>query len=84
MANNRAERVSPFKHFKDTQPLKFRGTTDPVEEQGWIKKIEKSFRVAQTPNNLKTTFATYMLKGDAKFWWEWLNKRKTRWLYNGL
>ena len=76
VGSNRAERISPFKHFKDTQPPEFRGTTDPAEAQGWIKEIEKSFRVAQTPDNLKTNFAAYMLKGEANFWWESVEQRE--------
>lgn len=72
---NHAEK-SPFKAFKDVHPPEFKGTTDPTEAQIWIKEIEKAFRVAQTAENMKTTFAAYMLKGEANFWWETIEARE--------
>lgn len=67
---------SPFKAFKEVHPPEFKGTTDPTEAQIWIKEIEKAFKVTQTAENMKTTFAAYMLKGEANFWWETIEARE--------
>ena len=70
-AGNRPDnRLSNFKDFKAVGPPEFRGTADPIEAQTWVNEIEKAFVVARVDEGQKTSFATYMLKGEANFWWE--------------
>jgi hypothetical protein len=62
--------ANAFKAFKSLKPPEFKGTTDPVEAKAWLKEIEKSFEILDTGNAQKTTFAAYLLKGEANYWWE--------------
>ena len=60
-----------FKAFSIlTTPLSSKGQPDPVEARAWIKEMEKSFEILQIAEEQKTVFATYMLKGEANFWWD--------------
>ena len=59
-----------FKAFQSLRPPEFKGTADPVEARAWLKEMEKSFEILQIAEEQKTVFATYMLKGEANFWWE--------------
>jgi Retroviral aspartyl protease/RNase H-like domain found in reverse transcriptase/Reverse transcriptase (RNA-dependent DNA polymerase)/Integrase zinc binding domain/Retrotransposon gag protein/Zinc knuckle len=58
------------KQFKDMGPPEFRGVPDPSKAESWIKDIEKIFRLIKCPDNEKVTLASFMLKGEAGFWWE--------------
>ena len=62
--------ANAFKAFQSLQPPEFKGTTDPVEARAWLKEMEKSFKILHTADDQKMVFATYMLKGEANFWWE--------------
>lgn len=32
-----------FKDFENEGPPEFKGTSEPIEAQGWVKEIEKTF-----------------------------------------
>ncbi|XP_074355817.1 uncharacterized protein LOC141695473 [Apium graveolens] len=36
----------------------------------WLKEVEKTFERIGTEEAHKTNFATYLLKGEANYWWE--------------
>ena len=59
-----------FKSFKSLQPPEFKGTTNPIEARTWLKEIEKAFEIVSVEEDKKTLFASYMLKGEANYWWE--------------
>ena len=63
-------RVTTFKDFKSVGPPEFKGTTDPIEAQTWVKEIEKAFVITNVEEGQKVAFATYLMKGEANFWWE--------------
>ena len=52
------------------KPPEFKEITDLIEAQTWIKEIEKVFKVVKVVEENKTNFGTFMLRGDAAFWWE--------------
>ena len=62
--------ASSFKAFQSLRPPEFKGTANPVEARVWLKEMEKSFEILQITEEQKTVFATYILKGEANFWWE--------------
>ena len=62
--------ANAFKAFKSLKPPEFLGTADPVEAKAWLKEMEKSFEIMGTGAAQKTIFATYLLKGEANYWWE--------------
>ena len=35
-----------------------------------MKETEKAFNLAQIPEDKKTEYASYFLKGEANYWWE--------------
>ena len=69
-AGPRVARTTTFKEFKSVGPPEFKGTTDPMEAQTWVKEIEKAFVITNVAEAQKTSFATYMMKGEANYWWE--------------
>ena len=40
-----------FKSFQAVNPQEFKGTTDPVEAQAWLKEMEKSFDLVGMEDN---------------------------------
>lgn len=59
-----------FKTFQAVKPPEFQGTHDPVEAQIWLKEVEKAFDLVNVGDEQKVGFATYLLKGEANYWWE--------------
>ena len=68
--NPPAGHMASFKDFKSVGPPEFKGSTEPMEAQSWVKEVEKAFVIARVGEEQKTAFATYLLKGEANFWWE--------------
>ena len=58
-----------FAEFKKANPPSFRGAFDPDKADEWVKAMEKIFSVLDCMDHQKVTFATYMLKAYAEFWW---------------
>ncbi|XP_020258511.1 uncharacterized protein LOC109834906 [Asparagus officinalis] len=46
------------------------GGSDPTAAQEWLKKMEKYFRALGCSEEQKVIYATFMLEGDVKIWWE--------------
>ena len=51
--------------FKRLSPPAFEGTTEPMEAEKWIIKMEKVFKVLECYQGEKVASAAYMLRGDA-------------------
>ncbi|XP_057457223.1 uncharacterized protein LOC130748096 isoform X1 [Lotus japonicus] len=56
--------------FRRQNPSKFSGGTDPDKADLWIQEIENIFGVLQTAEGAKLGMATYLLLGDAEYWWK--------------
>ncbi|KAL8149206.1 hypothetical protein AgCh_006278 [Apium graveolens] len=69
-----------FQAFKSLKHLDFEGTTDPVVARAWLKELERSVEIMRVAEIQKTTFAAYLLKGEANYWWE--SKKNIDW--NGV
>ncbi|XP_021902536.1 uncharacterized protein LOC110818081 [Carica papaya] len=50
--------------------VSFAGASTFYEAKNWLKMTEKSFRVLGMTNEQKVILATFMLKGEAEYWWE--------------
>ena len=70
VGNQAGNQLANFKDFKAVGPPEFRGTADPIEAQTWVKEIEKAFVIARVAEEQKIIFATYLMKGEANYWWE--------------
>ncbi|XP_077238470.1 uncharacterized protein LOC143879783 [Tasmannia lanceolata] len=52
----------------------FKGTTDPLEADEWLKELEKTFDCLRYTDQERLDSATFMLWGSADDWWQ-LKKR---------
>ena len=46
------------------------GAIDPLVAKEWLKKLDAIFEVMEVIEEQKLSLATFMLKGDARNWWE--------------
>jgi hypothetical protein len=59
-----------FRQFYKMNPPFFEGGFDPLEAHGWLKEMEKVFKVTSCTEEEKVMCASRMLQGAAKTWWE--------------
>nr|XP_004515569.1 uncharacterized protein LOC101501792 [Cicer arietinum] len=55
--------------FRKNNPPPFRGSSDPVEAEEWLLKLEKIFRVMRCSDGQRVDLVVYMLESDAEHWW---------------
>ncbi|MQM21083.1 hypothetical protein Taro_054114 [Colocasia esculenta] len=55
--------------FKRMSPPSFKGESDPLLAESWMREIEKIFRAIRCAEDDKVTLATYMLQERADVWW---------------
>ncbi|MQL99959.1 hypothetical protein Taro_032683 [Colocasia esculenta] len=60
---------SIMKRFKRMIPPSFKGESDPLMAESWLRETEKIFRVIRCPDEDKVTLATNMLQERADVWW---------------
>ena len=60
---------SSFDDFKKLGSLYFSDTSEPMEAEGWILKIEKFFDVIDCSEEQKAYYATFMLDKKTDHWW---------------
>ncbi|MED6200568.1 hypothetical protein PIB30_086450 [Stylosanthes scabra] len=56
--------------FLKVNPPSFSGATTVTKADEWFREMERSLRAQQVPEDQYVSFATYMLKGDAHYWWQ--------------
>ncbi|XP_042451745.1 uncharacterized protein LOC122036457 [Zingiber officinale] len=59
-----------YKQFRELGPTEFKGTTDPIAAEGWIRSLETIFDFMQLTDADKVRCAIFMLRDDARVWWE--------------
>ncbi|MQM15429.1 hypothetical protein Taro_048373, partial [Colocasia esculenta] len=60
---------SIIERFKRMLLPSFKGESDPLLAESWMREIEKIFRAIRCTNEDKVTLATYMLQERADVWW---------------
>ncbi|MQM07180.1 hypothetical protein Taro_040017 [Colocasia esculenta] len=60
---------SIMEKFKRMAPPSFKGESDPLLAESWMREIGKIFRAIRCAEDNKVTLATYMLKERADVWW---------------
>ncbi|MQL97905.1 hypothetical protein Taro_030602 [Colocasia esculenta] len=60
---------SIMERFKRMSPPSFKGESDPLLAESWMREIEKIFRAIRCDEDDKVTLAIYMLKERADMWW---------------
>ena len=56
--------------FLKRNPPVFEGTVDPAVAEEWVSMIEKIFEFVQIEDEEKVKCIVYMLRKDARIWWE--------------
>ncbi|MQL70973.1 hypothetical protein Taro_003280, partial [Colocasia esculenta] len=73
---------SIMEKFKRMAQPSFKGESDPLLAESWMREIEKIFRAIRCAEDDKVTLATYMLQERADVWWSSL--LRTRCCRGGL
>ena len=60
--------------FMKRKPPVFEGTIDPAVAEEWIGIIEKIFEFVQIEDKVKVKCTVYMLRNDARIWWDAVKK----------
>ncbi|MQM15511.1 hypothetical protein Taro_048457, partial [Colocasia esculenta] len=60
---------SIMERFKRMSPPSFKGESDPLRAESWMREIEKIFWAIRCVEDDKVTLATYMLQERADVWW---------------
>ncbi|XP_042454998.1 uncharacterized protein LOC122039050 [Zingiber officinale] len=59
-----------YRQFRELGPTEFKGTTDPIVVEGWIRALERIYDFMQLTDTDKVRCAIFMLRDDARVWWE--------------
>ncbi|KAG6507998.1 hypothetical protein ZIOFF_033353 [Zingiber officinale] len=57
-----------YKQFRELGPTEFKGTTDPIAAEGWIRSLETIFDFMQLIDADKVRCAIFMLRDDSRVW----------------
>lgn len=52
-------------HIKRVRPLIFKGKPNAIFVECWIRQVEKTFEAIKCSENLKVSFASFILEGKA-------------------
>lgn len=63
------EQLPLIKQFQNMNPPTFKGASEPILAEGWIKRLEKMFKILKCADRQKVELATFMLEGEADDWW---------------
>ncbi|KAF7826758.1 putative TIR-NBS-LRR resistance protein [Senna tora] len=66
---NEADACRGWAEFQNARPPIFKGEFNPVLAEGWLKELEKIFKVLKCTEEQKVEFSIYMLAGEAGHWW---------------
>ncbi|MQM15403.1 hypothetical protein Taro_048349, partial [Colocasia esculenta] len=61
--------VSMMERFKRMTPPFFKGESDPILTESWLRETEKIFRAIRCTEEERVTLATYMLQERVDVWW---------------
>lgn len=56
--------------FMKNDPSQFSGDSNLDIVDHWIQELEKIFKAMARPENIKVTYAIYLLTNETEFWWQ--------------
>ncbi|XP_016168535.1 uncharacterized protein LOC107611087 [Arachis ipaensis] len=68
------ERTMTLATFLKVKPPKFNGTLVATDDDNWFRGIERSLRAQHVPEGQHVEFVTYMLEGEAAYWWQGIQR----------
>ncbi|KAJ9539518.1 hypothetical protein OSB04_032251 [Centaurea solstitialis] len=74
--SSQTSKVTSYKDFTACQPPFFQGQKDPVASTRWITEIEGAFLTSSCAAEVKVRYASNLLRGPAKDWWNILSQTK--------
>ncbi|TXG70315.1 hypothetical protein EZV62_005250 [Acer yangbiense] len=66
---NEAQAIT-LERFKKLGPLTFKGSSDPLVAEAWLKHLEKIFVAIGCDDNRRVIFASFVLQNEADHWWD--------------
>ncbi|KAG5552267.1 hypothetical protein RHGRI_010372 [Rhododendron griersonianum] len=66
-----------LERFKKLFTVEFEGAIDPSDAKEWLKSVERVLNAVGVTNAQKVTLTTFSLKGNARDWWESLERQLT-------
>ncbi|MQL95094.1 hypothetical protein Taro_027758 [Colocasia esculenta] len=63
---------SIMERFKRMAPPSFKGESQPLLAESWMREVEKIFRAIRCAEEDKVSLATYMLQERADVWWAFM------------
>ncbi|XP_072997189.1 uncharacterized protein [Typha latifolia] len=69
------DRGTVFEKILKASPPAFRGTTDPIEAEAWLLRIEKILRVLDCSEDQKVALTAYMFEDRAEHWWQMIERQ---------
>jgi hypothetical protein len=64
------QQLDKLGEFQRTKPPAFSHSIEPMNDDDWLKTIEKKLQVVQCNNREKVLFASHQLVGPAADWWD--------------
>ena len=55
----------------------FEGSTDPLDAEEWLSSMETILDFMELDDKERIICATYMLKREARYWWESVKARRS-------
>ncbi|KAL5540684.1 hypothetical protein UlMin_043336 [Ulmus minor] len=65
-----------YERFRRMKPDEFEGSSDPLVAEEWISSIQTILDFMHLNECEKVLCATYVLKKDARYWWETVKMRR--------
>ena len=65
-----------FERFRRMSPPDFEGSTDPLVADEWLASLQVMFNLMYITDQEKVLCASYVLKRDARYWWETVRLRR--------
>ena len=65
-----------YERFRKQQPSIFEGGPDPLKAEQWMTMITTSLDFMRVEGHDRVACATYMLREDARIWWEVASQTK--------
>ena len=61
------------------KPPSFEGSTNPLDTEEWLSKMETILDFMELNNDEKIICAAYVLRKEACYWWEAVKTRRNFW-----
>ena len=65
-----------FERFRRMKPPEFKGSTDLLEAEEWLTSLQIILNFMNLTEQEKVLCASYVLKKDARYWWETVALRR--------